>query len=329
MKSKYLQIVGAFLAGVLVPCLVLQFGSRTVPEKPSNQTESTEATTQPVATEPAKIPPAQIQVLDKQGNNGKMALEEYLVGVVLAEMPTSYELDALCAQAVVARTYALRRQEKQRHSMGAICMDPGCCQAYVSPEDYLDGLGYQEDIDKTIEAIRKSEGLILTYEGQPIEATYFSCSGGKTEDAEAVWGAPYPYLQAVLSPGEEEMKNFRKEEYFTQAELEQALEVELPNDASSWVGKTTYTPGGGVDTIDIAGQSYTGLQLRSLLKLNSTAFTMTEEDNGLLITTSGKGHRVGMSQSGAQAMALRGYGYQTILTYYYPGAVIDKLENIG
>lgn len=324
MKAKYLQILGAFLAGVLVPCLILQLGARTDSPQPQEQTQATTA-----PTEPAAVQPVQIQVLDKQGDHCQMELEEYLVGVVLAEMPTSYDLEALCAQAVVARTYALRRQEKQRHEQGAICMDPGCCQAYVSPEDYLDGLGYQEDIDKTVEAIRRTEGVVLTYEGKPIEATYFSCSGGQTEDAAAVWGASYPYLQAVLSPGEEEMKNFRKEVRFTRSELEQALERDLPRDTSSWIGKLTHTPGGGVDTIEIAGESYTGLQLRSLLKLNSTAFSVVPEKDGLLITTSGKGHRVGMSQSGAQAMALRGYGYQTILTYYYPGAVIDKLENIG
>ena len=169
---------------------------------------------------------------------------------------------------------------------------------------------------------------LASYEGEPIEATYFSCSGGQTEAAVEVWGGTYPYLQAVLSPGEEEMKNFKKEVYFTKAELEKALGRELPSDPDTWIGQITYTTGGGVNTIELAGQSYTGVNLRSLLKLNSTAFTVTPDGDGMSITTSGKGHRVGMSQSGAQAMALRGYGYQTILTYYYPGAVIDKLENM-
>ncbi len=323
MKSKYLQITAAFLLGLLVPCLLLQIGRRSTPSEPQSETQATT-----IPTEPVVLTKPQIQVLDKQGNAGKMDLEEYLVGVVLAEMPTSYDPEALCAQAVVARTYALRRQDKQRHEDGAICMDPGCCQAYVSAEDYLDGLGYQEDIDKTVEAIRRTEGIILTYDGEPIEATYFSCSGGQTEAAVEVWGGTYPYLQAVLSPGEEEMKNFKKEVYFTKAELEKALGRELPSDPDTWIGQITYTTGGGVNTIELGGQSYTGVNLRSLLKLNSTAFTVTPDGDGVSITTSGKGHRVGMSQSGAQAMALRGYGYQTILTYYYPGAVIDKLENM-
>ena len=323
MKSKYLQITAAFLIGLLIPCLLLQINRHSTPSEPQDETLETT-----IPTEPFVMQKPQILVLDKQGNAVKMDLEEYLVGVVLAEMPTSYDLEALCAQTVVARTYALRRQDRQRHTDGAICMNPGCCQAYVSPENYLDGLGYQEDIDKTIEAIKKTEGVILTYEGEPIEATYFSCSGGQTEAAVEVWGGTYPYLQAVLSPGEEEMKNYKKEVHFTKAELENALDRELPADPNTWIGQITFTTGGGVNTIEIAGQAYTGVKLRSLLKLNSTAFSVTPEADGVSITTFGKGHRVGMSQSGAQAMALRGYGYQTILTYYYPGAVIDKLENM-
>lgn len=322
MKSKYLQIAAAFLIGALVPCLIFQVGKHVTPAVSQEETQPTSMPTEPAVLQ------TNIQVLDKQGTVVKMDLEEYLVGVVLAEMPTSYDMEALCAQAVVARTYTLRRQDKQRHADGAICMSPSCCQAYVAPEDYLDGLGYQEDIDKTKAAIQRTEGIILTYEGEPIEATYFSSSGGQTEAAVEVWGGTYPYLQAVLSPGEEEVKNCKKEVHFTKTEFEKALDRELPNNSSNWIGAITYTSGGGINTIEIAGQSYKGVQLRSLLKLNSTAFTITPATDGVTITTFGNGHRVGMSQAGAQAMAQRGYGYQTILTYYYPGAAIDKLENM-
>lgn len=324
MKQKYLQIAAAFLIGLIVPFLVLQIGASSVTPETQDTTQSTFVETEPTMANPITY----IQVLNPSGETVQMDLEEYLIGVVLAEMSTSYDVDALCAQAVVARTYALKRQGELRHPMQAICTDAGCCQAYVSEKDYLNGLGYQEDIDKTREAVSKTEGMVLTYEGKVIEATYFSCSGGKTEDAVAVWGVAYPYLQAVLSPGEENMKNYRKEMFFTKEELEISLGQPLPEDPHQWFGATTYTAGGGVERVEIAGEVYSGLQLRTLLKLNSTAFSVKVRDGGVIITTAGKGHRVGMSQSGAQAMALRGYTYPTILTYYYPGAVIDKLENM-
>lgn len=326
MIQKYWQIGAAFLVGLILPCLVLQIGAKSVAADPTKTTQSTIAETEPTMEIPA---PTRIQVLQASGETVTMELEEYLIGVILAEMPTSYELDALCAQAVVARTYALKRQEELRHPLKAVCTDPGCCQAYVSETDYLNGLGYQEDIDQTREAVKRTKDMVLTYEGKLIEATYFSCSGGMTETAAAVWGVAYPYLQAVVSPGEEDMKNYRKEVHFTKDALEIMLEQSLPEDPYQWFGTMTHTAGGGVDTVEIAGEVYTGVQLRSLLRLNSTAFTVKVEDGGVLITTAGKGHRVGMSQSGAQAMALRGYGFGTILTYYYPGAIIDKLENMG
>ena len=326
MKQKYWQIAAAFLVGLLVPCLVLQIGANSAAADPTETTRSTIAETEePTEAVPS---PTRIQVLQSTGEAVQMELEEYLIGVILAEMPTSYELDALCAQAVVARTYALKRQGELRHSVNAVCTDAGCCQAYVSEEDYLNGLGYQQDIDRTREAVNRTKGMVLTYEGKLIEATYFSCSGGMTEDAVAVWGVAYPYLQAVVSPGEEDMKNYRKKVHFTKDALEIMLGQTLPDDPYRWFGTITRTTGGGVDTVEIAGKVYSGVQLRSLLRLNSTAFTVEVADEGVLITTSGKGHRVGMSQSGAQAMALRGYGFETILTYYYPGARIDKMENM-
>lgn len=326
MKQKYWQIAAAFLVGLLVPCLVLQIGANSIADDPTEMPQTTTVPTEQTTVVPL---PTRIQVQRATGESVWMDLEEYLIGVILAEMPTSYEIDALCAQAVVARTYALKRQEELRHPAKAVCTDAGCCQAYISEADYLNGLGYQQDIDQAREAVNRTKGMVLTYEGKLIEATYFSCSGGMTEDAVAVWGVPYPYLQAVLSPGEENMKNYRKEVHFTKEAIEIRLGRTLPDDPYQWFGTMTHTAGGGVDTVEIVGKIYTGVELRSLLGLNSTVFTVKVNNGGVLITTSGKGHRVGMSQSGAQAMALRGYGFGTILTYYYPGAIIDKLENMG
>jgi len=249
---------------------------------------------------------------------------------VLAEMPASFEEEALKAQAVVARTYAMKRiSEGQRHPQGAICTDSTCCQAYISVSEYLETMGNARDVEKITQAVTDTQDLVLTYDGSFAEATYFSCSGGRTEDAAAVWGEAIPYLQAVDSPGEEGAAPYREVVSFSPEEFAAALGRSLSGSPKSWLGPVTYTQGGGVATMVVAGISYTGVRLRQLLGLNSTAFTMEISEGSIRITTQGKGHRVGMSQYGADAMAVTGSDYAAILSHYYPGTKIDKLDAIG
>ena len=268
-------------------------------------------------------------LLTKQNSVHVIELEQYVLGVVLAEMPAEFEEEALKAQAVVARTYALRRlARKDRHEDVAVCTDPGCCQAYVTREEFLGSGETAAGFEKIARAVEQTCGQVLTYEGEPIEATYFSCSGGRTEDAVAVWGEVIPYLQAVDSPGEENADKYWEEVYFSAAEFEEALGRDLSGTPQSWLGKRTFTPGDGVQTMVIGGMTYTGTRLRELLGLNSTAFLMTADSGGITIETLGKGHRVGMSQYGADAMARNGSNYDEILMHYYQGTRIDKMENI-
>ncbi len=249
--------------------------------------------------------------------------DAYLVGVVLAEMPASFELEALKAQAVAARTYARKVAQSGKHESGAPCTESGCCQAYISQEGYLAQGGTQENLDKVICAVAATSGLVLTYEGELIEATYFSCSGGRTEDAAAVWGAAFPYLQSVSSPGEEKAAHYSDTVVFTPEKFQKALGVTLGGSPQEWFGMVTYTEGGGVETMTIGTQTYSGTQLRSLLGLGSTAFSVTAQDAAITITTQGYGHRVGMSQYGADAMALQGSSFRQILAHYYPGTVVE------
>lgn len=322
MKENYLQVVAAVLLGLVLPGLVIQIAT------PITEPSAQEMSSSPTSVESA---PSQvgIWVQTESGATQWMILEEYLAGVILAEMPTSYDHEALCAQAVVARTYALKRQKEARHPQNAVCTDPGCCQAYVEVAEYLDGLGYEEDVSIAVRATAATEGMVLTYEGAIIEATYFHCSGGRTEDAVAVWGVDYPYLKAVDSPGEEKMEHYSDRIFYPREELEEHLGRALPGTPGSWLGWITYTTGGGVESILFAGVQYSGVQIRRLLGLNSTAFSVEAGDDGLWFTTQGKGHRVGMSQSGAQAMALDGHSWQDILAHYYPGTRIDKLQDVG
>ena len=305
MKNKELTIT--LILGVLLPCLMLLLMSRSGPSSDIRPTEDQHRTG--------------LRIRMADGTVKEMSLEEYVLGVVLAEMPASFETEALKAQAVAARTYALR---EKRHEDADICTDHTCCQAYCAPEQYT---GTQEALQKVKGAVALTDGQVITYNGELIEATYFSCSGGRTEDAVAVWGQSVPYLKAVDSPGEEKATNYLKTVNMTAGEFSAAFGglSGLPN---TWVGKITYTEGGGVATVEIGGKVYKGIQVRQLLGLRSTAFVITVVGSSVAITTKGSGHRVGMSQYGADAMALDGKDYLTILNHYYPSTQVVGIDNV-
>ncbi len=324
--TKLVQtIISSLVMGLLLPRLVFSLGAAPISSSEPSEIPETTQTAEPLqAQQPVYIP-----VLTQEDCVVIMELEEYVRGVVLAEMPASFEIEALKAQAVVARTYALKRmQEGERHRDVAVCADPGCCQAYLTDGEYLADRGFQQDIDRINQAVQETKGQVLTYDGMLAEATYFSCSGGYTEDAQAVWGTDIPYLQAVPSPGEEHADIYYKQVHFTKAELEARLGRTLQGSPESWLGKVTYTPGGGVAAIQLAGMRYTGVELRSMLDLASTAFSVTADGDGITVETLGRGHRVGMSQYGADAMAAGGSTYDAILLYYYQGTAIDKWADL-
>lgn len=250
----------------------------------------------------------------------EMDMDRYIARVVLAEMPASFEPEALKAQSVVARTYAEKASVTGgKHGDGSVCTDSSCCQGYLTEEAHLEKGGSQESVDKISRAVYETSGVVLTYDGELIEATYFSCSGGSTEDAAAVWGTDYPYLQSVSSPGEENAVSYTQRLSFTPEEFQAALGRTLTGTPESWFTITTYTEGGGVRSMSIGGKTYAGTELRSLLGLRSTAFSVDVSASQITITTRGYGHRVGMSQYGADAMAVAGSSYEEILAHYYPG----------
>ena len=321
MKYIWKDVYLAGIMGILVPGLLLNVGVKAYDEAEQNQivTEAMVIVTEPTPVEKTSVP----ILLKNEGVVTELDLEEYLVGVVLAEMPTSFGEEALKAQAVVARTYTIRAKEgKGKHDDGDICGDSACCQAYLAPIDYG---GTEEALLKVRNAVVSTAGQVLTYDGKLIEATYFSCSGGATEDAVAVWGTEVPYLQSVESPGEEKATYYTDSIIFPVQEFADKLGVTLKGNAASWFGKVTYTAGGGVDTMVIGGVSFKGTELRKALGLRSTAFTVAAGEKEIVITTRGYGHRVGMSQYGADAMALAGSTYEEILTHYYTGAELTQM----
>lgn len=319
MKEFWNDLRAAMVMGFLLPAFLLWFASGLLEQQKTQVPEETNPVPQQAVYEVAVRTGETVERRD---------LEDYLVGVVLAEMPASFEPEALKAQAVVARTYTMRAGVTGgKHGDGSVCTDYSCCQAYIDTEHYLQQGGSRESVDRIRSAVEDTAGLVLTYEGELIEATYFSCSGGSTEDAAAVWGTDYPYLQATPSPGEEEAAHYTDTVQFSPEEFQQALGVTLTGNPSGWFGAVTYTEGGGVDTMEIGGKQFKGTELRMLLGLRSTAFTV-DAGESVTITTRGYGHRVGMSQYGADAMAVTGSGFGEILSYYYRDTVLCHLDAV-
>lgn len=313
------DVWAALILGLVVPGVLLNCAAAVV-KLPQEETLPETTALQETQPETVSLP-----VLVRRGETVTQEdLDAYLVGVVLAEMPASFEPEALKAQAVAARTYARKAwQTGGKHGDGSVCIQPGCCQAYIDQEDYLAQGGTEEGLEKIRNAVNQTSGLVLTYQGELIEATYFSSAGGSTESAVAVWGTDYPYLQAVDSPETQEETTVT----FSPEDFQKALGVNLEGSPETWFSQVRYTEGKGVQTMDIGGTTYTGPQLRQLLTLRSTAFSLTVSEAGIHITTRGYGHRVGMSQYGADAMAVTGSDFREILAHYYPGTEVTKLES--
>ena len=320
MKGKRKEIVFAIVLGIIFPTIlfsVVEKIERTPEQRPIGTTQETVLEQQQM-----------ISVIMEDETVQKMELETYITAVVLREMPPSFELEALKAQAVVARTYTLKKAENGgKHKNATVCTNSSCCQGFLLPQIYLEKGGKTELLDKVSSAVLDTAGQVLVYDQKLIDATYFSCSGGLTEDAKAVWGADVPYLQSTKSPGEENATHYIDTETFTLTEFGQQLGAKLTGSPKKWIEKITYTDGGGVDTIFICGQEYKGTTLRQKLGLRSTAFVISILGDTVTVTTKGYGHRVGMSQYGADAMAVQGKTYEQILSHYYKGTELIDYDN--
>lgn len=316
----------SFLCSAVLTALcaiVCMLGVRLLPKSP-NATPPQIITHSSASEEPApqRYDDRTLTVLMPDGP-AQVSLHDYLIGVLLAEIPASFAPEARKAQAVAARTFTLKRLEGDKHN-GAVCTDSTCCQAWTAPED-----ADTEALAAMTEAVEQTDGYVVEYQGMLIDAVFFSCSGGKTEAAVEVWGNDIPYLQAVDSLGEEDAAPYSdtldvSEEDFRQTISTLCPDADLSGPKSGWLGKVTYTVGGGVDTIGIGGANLTGLSLRSAFSLRSTQFTLEPTEDGFRFHTLGYGHRVGMSQYGANAMAEDGADFVKILQHYYQGVDIVR-----
>ncbi len=260
----------------------------------------------------------------RDGDAQEEDFETYLTQVVLSEMPADFATEALKAGRRRAHVCAAADGGRQARGRGRLQPErllSGLSQRERAGERY--GAAFDAAWDKASNAVQQTQDEVLTYGGALIDAVYFSCSGGSTEAAAAVWGTDVPYLQAVDSPGEQDAAPYASTVTCSPAEFAETLGLAADGDPAGWLGGTSYTAGGGVDTCTIRGQAYAGTRLRQLFGLNSTRFSLRYADGVFRFDVRGYGHRVGMSQYGANAIARLGFDYQTILRYYYRGAKIE------
>ena len=246
-------------------------------------------------------------------------LEEYIIGVVSSEMPASFNIEALKAQSVVARTYALKANQT-----GKMLTDTVSTQSYIDTDQMRSkwGSSYNTYYNKIKNAVESTSGEYLSYNGNYIEALYHSTNNGKTESSLDVFGNYYPYLVSVTSDYDKSASSYLRNVNFDFNTLSNKLGINL--NSNSVINIISYTDGGNIKEININGNIYSGKRVRELLGLRSADFDINIENNLVNITTRGYGHGVGMSQYGANGMANAGYGYKDILSHYYPGTILKK-----
>ena len=275
-----------------------------------------------------------VKLQQADGTVAELSMSDYLFGVVAAEMPAAFEEEALKAQACAARTYTVRKQAHttDAHPEADVCTDINCCQAYVPRETAENrwGMSAQTYAQKIETAIAGTDGLGVLYQGEPIQAVFFSSAPGRTVDAVEVWGNQVDYLQSVESPEGEEVPNYHSQAVFSADQVREAVlavypGADLSGDPSVWFGAPTVNEGGTVSSILVGGVTLTGGQVRTLFDLRSACFTVAWDGTNFTFSVTGYGHGVGMSQYGANAMAKAGSSFEEILTWYYTGTQVDQL----
>lgn len=263
---------------------------------------------------------------EETGNIDKVPLEEYIYGVVSSEMPVSFEYEALKAQAVASRTYVMYQMQKNVNNKYDV-YDSINSQVYMSDTELKDKWKdkYIEYSNKIKKVVLDTIGQYLTYEGNVIEAFFFSTSVGYTENSEDVFSEQLPYLRSVESKWDESSPIYNDEKEMSKNEFFNKLSISYSDNLEITDVEKTNT--GRIKKLRINGQEFTGKEVRTKLELRSTFFEIINNDNNVVIKTRGYGHGVGMSQYGANGMALAGFTYDQILKYYYTDVEIQKIKN--
>lgn len=312
---KILIIIAAVLAVTLIIpiTLLIRYGKYT---KPTPESE------------------AKITVYIKDEDKvAEMSKSQYLKEVVSAEMPASFEEEALKAQAVAARSYLEARQNAYKtsgapevHKGADICTDPTHCKAWISEQKRRESWGADADKNwsKISKAVEDTEGEVITYNDEVISAVFHSTSSGKTENSKDVWGGDRPYLVSVDSPGDAQSPKYKSEKQITLTEFKKIAQdnIEGVDFSKELVGDIARSEAGGILTISIGGVKIKGTQLRKLYDLRSANVRINIDGDTVSFDVTGFGHGVGMSQYGANYLAAQGKSYIDILKTYYTGVEI-------
>ena len=336
MKKNLLMVLGAVLLLYLLPLVLPRESTALAEELPAPL-----QTIPPLSPSPSPIPgqeeeatvPPQVQRIRLRTGDEvlELSLEDYLTGVVAAEMPASFPQEALKAQAVAARSYALCQVRAGKHGDAELCSDPGCCQAWRSEDALRESWGedYGEKMARIRSAVEATAGETLSYEGEPALAVFHSSSAGSTEESGQIWNA-LPYLVSVSSPETaRDVPGFVSQLRCAPLDFRDVIlsaypEADFSGPEEDWIGPFTLDDSGRVESQELGGVPIPGKELRSLFSLRSTAFRLSFEEGSFVFTVTGFGHGVGMSQYGAMVMARDGADYREILAHYYPGTELIR-----
>ena len=269
------------------------------------------------------------------GEVEEVSIDEYLYHVVSSEMPADYEIEALKAQGLVARTYTIYKILNKKHENADICDQSTCCQAWISKEDRLarwDENKRESNWQKIVDCVNATKGKIITYNNEPINAFFHANSGGTTELPVNVWegGSGLPYLQVVETSGEEGYTQYSSEVEFTGEELinklkEKYIDIHIDFTNNEDLKIVAYTDSNRVKTVKFGNHELSGVETRTLLGLKSTNFEIVKENEKIKFKVKGYGHGVGMSQTGANTLAKEGKNYEEIVKHFYIGVEISEI----
>ena len=327
MKQHFIFGLAVLLLMILIPLVSLRGGAPGEPTtaQPETTAEADESDTTEAA-QPAAQSEGTIQVVRaSSGKTETIAMREYLVGCVAAEMEAGCHLEALKAQAVASYTYARYRLEVGGRE--ALSDSGKSDQGFEDEAQRRQRWGkdfdfYEARVERAVDAVL---GQTITREGRPILAAYCAVSGGRTESAENYWGDDLPYLQSVDSPGDKLSPDYSRTVTLKSGDVEKALEkagAKPGKDPAKWFGTPKRSEAGAVLEIEAGGKVFTGRALREALNLRSANFTIAYRDGAFEIRCLGYGHGVGMSQYGADFMARQGSNYKEILEHYYTGCEV-------
>ena len=272
--------------------------------------------------------------LHKSGKVESVNAYDYIRGVVFAEMPVSFESEALKAQAVAAFTYTVNKMEYTKtnpdsdigHNGAYVCDNSNHCKAYMSMDEVKKRFS-DADVKKISDAVSDVFGKVITYNGKPISAVFHGVSAGKTASALEVWGSEVAYLKSVECELDKSSPDFKSTVTLSKKEfsdiVQGSLSLTLGSDINSWIGQTKLFDSGYVNTVTIGGTAYSGSYLRQIFSLKSACFEIKVKDEKIVFYVSGYGHGAGMSQYGANEMAKKGSNYKQILEYFYTDTSIE------